>query len=283
MGKEESCMRICVVGGDDRLLLLTELIKKQGYETDTWGQGGEDNPKALTRAQAVVLPLPRAGRDGFIPAPRAKKPVPVHEVASLIGEGVWVMAGSLDEELAHTASQKDWRLLLPNSDPSFEEQNAMPSAEGAIYAAMQKADYTICGCTCLIIGLGRIGKELARMLRGIGARVFVAARREESLLLAKDMGCMPVSMETLPIAARETDILFNTAPASVAGEAVMASLPRHALAIDLASAPYGIDLDAAQRHGITAFREGGIPGKYAPRTAAKLLLNYFQAHTGSDG
>ena len=272
-------MRVCVVGGDERLRLLAELFQKQGYETGTWGQGGDDMPKALTRAQAVVLPFPRAGRDGFIPAPKGKRPIPVHEVASLIGEGVWVMAGSLDEELAHTASQKDWRLLLPNSDPNFEEQNAMPSAEGAIYAAMQKADYTICGSNCLIIGPGRIGKELARMLIGIGAKVFMAARREEALKQAADMGCVPVPIQALPIAAREADILFNTAPAMVAGEAVMAALPAHALAIDLASAPYGIDLEAAQRHGINAWREGGIPGKYAPLTAARLLFDYFEAHT----
>lgn len=275
-------MRVCVVGGDERLHLLAELFRKKGYETDTWGQGGDDAPKALTRAQAVVLPFPRASRDGFIPAPTGKRPIPVHEVASLIGEGAFVMSGALDEELARTASQKDWKLLLPSSDPNFEEKNAMPSAEGAIYAAMQKADYTICTSTCLIIGPGRIGRELARMLLGIGAKVFMAARREEALKQAADMGCVPVPMEALPIASREADILFNTAPAMVAGEAVMAALPSHALAIDLASAPYGIDLEAAKRHGINAWREGGIPGRYAPLTAARLLLDYFEAHTRSD-
>lgn len=275
-------MRVCVVGGDDRLRLLNGLFQKKGYKAGTWGQGSDDAPKALTRAQAVVLPFPRASRDGFIPAPNAKRPIPVHEVASLIGKGVWVMSGALDEELAHTASKKDWRLLLPSSDPAFEEQNAMPSAEGAVYAAMQKADYTLCGSKCLIIGPGRIGRELAKMLLGIGAKVFMAARREEALQKAAEMGCVPVSMEALPIAAREADILFNTAPAMVAGEAVMAALPVHALAIDLASAPFGIDLEAAKRHGINAWREGGIPGRYAPLTAARLLFDYFEAHTRSD-
>ena len=272
-------MRVCVVGGDDRLRLMAELMQKAGYETDTWGQGGDDTPKALTRAQAVVLPFPRAGRDGFVPAPRGKRPIPVYEVASLIGEGVFVMAGMLDDTLADTAGKKEWRLLLPIGDDAFEAQNAMPSAEGAIYAAMQKANYTICGSTCLIIGPGRIGRELARMLIGIGAKVFMAARREEGLKTASDVGAIPVPMDALPVAAREADILFNTAPAMVAGESVMAALPAHALAIDLASSPYGIDLEAAQRHGITAWREGGIPGKYSPLTAARLLLDYFKAHT----
>ena len=271
-------MRVCIVGGDDRLRLLAELFAKGGYETDTWGQGGDDAPKALTRAQAVVLPFPRASRDGFIPAGKAKRPIPASEVASLVGQGVFVMTGQLDEDLSRTAAQKEWQLILPGEDPAYEESNAMPSAEGAIYAAMQKANYTLCGAACLVIGPGRIGKELARMLIGIGAKVFMAARREEGLLWAKEAGCIPVPMTALPIAAREADILFNTAPAMVAGEGVMAALQSHALAIDLASAPYGIDLDAAARHGIAAWREGGIPGRYAPLTAARLLFDYFESH-----
>ena len=271
-------MRVCVVGGDDRLRLLAELLIKNGYETDTWGQGGEDVPKALTHAKAVILPIPKASRDGFIPASRAKRPIPTQEVASLIGEGVFVMAGQLDEDLQKTAQQKEWRLIQPGNDPEYEAANAMPSAEGAIYAAMQRANYTLCGSVCLIIGPGRIGKELARMLLGIGAKVFMAARREEGLVWAKDAGCIPVPMAALPIAAREADILFNTAPSMVAGEEVMAVLRPGTLAIDLASAPYGIDLDAAVRHGITAWREGGIPGRYAPLTAARLLFNNFEKH-----
>jgi dipicolinate synthase subunit A len=192
------------------------------------------------------------------------------------------MAGELDEELSQASQRKGWHLLLPSSDPVFEEQNAMPSAEGAIYAAMQKADYTICGSHCMIIGPGRIGRELAKMLLGLGAHVTVAGRNPEKLAAVAALGARTILMEELPKAVWETDILFNTAPSPVAGEEVMAALPSHAFAMDLASAPFGIDLNAAAHHGITAWREGGIPGRYAPLTAAQILLDYFLSHTRSD-
>ncbi len=275
-------MRVCVVGGDGRLRLLAELLQKAGYETSTWGQGGEDDPQALLKARAAVLPFPRAAADGFVPTPFGKRPIPVYEVASLLGEGVFLLSGALDGTLADTAQKKGWHVLLPGADSAFEAQNAMPSAEGAVFAAMRKADFTLCGSVCLVIGPGHIGRELARMLLGIGAKVLMAARREEALKSAAQMGCMPVPMESLPEGAGQADILFNTAPALVAGEAVMAAMHPGALAIDLASAPYGIDLEAAKRHGIEAWREGGIPGKYAPRTAARLLFDYFQTHIRSD-
>ena len=275
-------MKVCVVGGDERLRLLAQLFREHGFETDTWGQGGDDGPQALQKAQAVVLPFPRAGQDGYIPAPWARTPITVSRVTGLIGPGTIVMAGALDAELKDAAARKEWRLLLPSSDTDYEERNAMPSAEGAIYAAMQKADYTICGSRCLIIGPGRIGRELARMLLGLGAHVTVAGRNLEKLAVVASLGAVTITMEELPRVAWETDILFNTAPSPVAGEEVMAALPAHAFAMDLASAPFGIDLDAAIRHGITAWREGGIPGRYAPLTAARILYDYFQAHTRSD-
>lgn len=275
-------MRVCVVGGDERLRLLAELFKKSGFKTGTWGQGGEDMPGTLYAADAVVLPFPRASRDGFIPAPMGKRSILVSSAAALMGHEIFVMAGTLDSELEQMAEKKKWRLILPGSDPDFEAQNAMPSAEGAIYAAMQKANYTLCGSRCLIIGPGRLGMALGRMLLGLGAHVAMAGRRPESLAPARELGMDVLPLAELPAAARDTDILFNTAPAPVAGEEVMASLPAGALAIDLASAPFGIDLDAAGRHGVVAWREGGIPGKYAPLTAARLLYDYFAAHVRSE-
>ena len=42
-------------------------------------------------------------------------------------------------------------------------------------------DITIHGSNVLVLGYGRIGKSLSRMLKGIGAKVTVEARKEEDL------------------------------------------------------------------------------------------------------
>ena len=49
------------------------------------------------------------------------------------------------------------------------------------------------------------------------------------------------------------------------------------LMIDLASVPYGVDLRAAWRRGILAWREPGLPGRYCPRSAAKALAEAIAA------
>ena len=45
-----------------------------------------------------------------------------------------------------------------------------------------------------------------------------------------------------------------------------------AMIIDLSSAPYGVDLDAAREMSLRAWREPKLPGRYCPFSAARALL-----------
>lgn len=49
--------------------------------------------------------------------------------------------------------------------------NAIPTAEGAIQIAMEEMPVTIHGSKALVLGFGRVGKTLAKMLDGIGAKL----------------------------------------------------------------------------------------------------------------
>ena len=153
---------------------------------------------------------------------------------------------------------------------TFTLRNAIPSAEGAIHALMSRAPVCLTGQPCLIVGYGRIGRALAQRLCGLGAWVTVAARSETARALAEGDG-----HEAIPLAgmaAGAFTFLLNTVPAQVVGEKALAALAKGALAIDLASPPYGIDLNAAENLGIAAWREPGLPGRYAPETAASAML-----------
>jgi len=65
--------------------------------------------------------------------------------------------------------------------------NAIPTAEGAIQIAMEEMPITLHGSNALILGFGRIGKILAKMLHGIGSNVYVEARNIPTWLGLKVM------------------------------------------------------------------------------------------------
>ena len=46
--------------------------------------------------------------------------------------------------------------------------------------------------------------------------------------------------------------------------------------IDLASKPGGVDFDSARKHEIKADLALGLPGKVAPKSAAKYMYEFFE-------
>jgi dipicolinate synthase subunit A len=138
---------------------------------------------------------------------------------------------------------------------------------------MQGLPVTLCRNDFLILGFGRVAKALAKMLLGIGARVFVAARRRAQQEEASEMGCQAVAFSDLTTLLTSVWAVFNTVPARVLTAEHLSVLRKDAMVIDLASAPGGTDFDAAKALGISAILALGLPGKVAPRTAGEILAS----------
>ena len=69
----------------------------------------------------------------------------------------------------------------------------------------------------------------------------------------------------------EFRLLFNTAPSLLLDGEKLQRLRKDCLCIDLASAPGGIDFDAAQQLGLQAVWARSLPGKAAPETAGCII------------
>ena len=147
----------------------------------------------------------------------------------------------------------------------------MATAEGAILRAMESLETTLVGADCLVVGYGRIGKLLARRLEGLGARVSVAARKPADLAWIEAMGYLPVPSGELADHLAGRTVVFNTAPALLLGEAQLRRLDPGVLVIDLASAPGGVDFQAAERLGVKTLWARFLPGITAPQSAAEAI------------
>jgi len=188
-------------------------------------------------------------------------------------EGQKIVCGITQNDFDALAQKKNWLLFRVLKDEDYTLRNAHLSAEGALYAAMRQADFSLSRAACTVIGYGRIGKALTGMLRGLGANVTVAARRQESRAQA---GEGSIAIEQLPQILPHAQLIFNTAPAPILGKEWLSFVRKDALLVELASPPYGIDLAAAQEMGLRAWGEWGIPGRYCPQSAAELLIDYLE-------
>jgi dipicolinate synthase subunit A len=154
--------------------------------------------------------------------------------------------------------------------------NAIPTAEGAIQLAMQNSLVTLHDSNCLVLGFGRIGKILSKMLNGIGAKVYCEARKDQDIAWIKSYGYNAIKLDELDGSLNKFDFIFNTIPYLILDKKKLSIVKKDCLLIDLASKPGGIDFKEAENLGIQCLWALALPGKVAPKTAAKYIYDVIR-------
>lgn len=171
--------------------------------------------------------------------------------------------------------QKAEQLGLSISDYLKREEmavlNAVPTAEGAVALALSERASTLWESNCLITGFGRCAKTLALLLKGFGAHVTIAARKEGDLAFARTLGLSSCHLSELPVVLPKQEILFNTIPHIIFDRDLLSMVPEDCLMIDLASRPGGIDFETASELGRKTIWALSLPGKVAPITAGNII------------
>ncbi|MGE5573220.1 MAG: dipicolinate synthase subunit DpsA [Bacteroidota bacterium] len=193
------------------------------------------------------------------------------EVLEVIPPGVPLFVGAARPRLKEFAARHGVTLVEVTEDDEVAIRNSIPTAEGAVQIAMEEMPVTLHSCRAVVVGFGRVGITLTRILLALGAHTTVAARNLAQLARAEEMGASTVHLSSLAQATASADVVFNTAPAIVLTEEVLKGMRQGSLVIDLASQPGGTDFQAAARYAIKTVHALGLPGKVAPRTAGAIL------------
>ena len=148
--------------------------------------------------------------------------------------------------------------------------------------AISGTDITINSSNCLVLGYGRIGKVLSKMLDGMGANVFCEARKKKDIAMIDCMGYNSVEIEKIDEYINKMDIIFNTVPFMLLDKNRIDNLKPGVLVVDLASVPGGIDFSYAKEKNINVKWALAIPAKVAPLTAAKYYKEIIDRIEGGN-
>ncbi|WP_334073370.1 MULTISPECIES: dipicolinate synthase subunit DpsA [Paenibacillus] len=278
-------LTIVFLGGDARqvevihkCIELDASVRVVGFDKLEQTPAGVTNenltPELLKEADVVVLPVVGCSDQGVISAPFSSKELAVKkELFSALRPGTPVYTGMAKAYLKQIGAECGFRIieLLERDDVAI--YNSIPTAEGAVMMAIQNTDTTIHGSNCVVLGIGRTGFTLARTLQGLGANVKVGLRRKADEARAVQMGWKPFVATDLTAYTSDIDLIFNTIPTMIVTAQMISKLPRHAVIIDLASAPGGTDFRFAEKRGIKALLAPGLPGIVAPKTAGIIIAN----------
>ncbi|MGE5371294.1 MAG: dipicolinate synthase subunit DpsA [Solirubrobacterales bacterium] len=282
MSSALSGVKIAVLGGDDRELIVTARLVSLGATVTVVGfprekikHGafiGKTVEEALRGAEVAVFPMPGTDESGTIRAVYTDEKLQITEKGfRLMRTDSLVIIGSAKPIVKGWTEKLGLTLREIGEIDEVAILNSIPTAEGALQIAMEETDSTIHGSKTVVLGMGRVGLTLVRMLKALGAEVTAASRDNAELARAFEMGCLRLNLERLTEGLNEAEIIFNTIPAPVLTSEVLKSLNPDALIIDLASTPGGTDFSAANHYGIKAILAPGLPGKVAPRMAGGVL------------
>jgi dipicolinate synthase subunit A len=282
-------LRIAVVGGDPRQAEVAAYFVRAGHEVRVaalpWEermQGARDclnAADAFIDAHVVILPVQGVDEEGRVfTEPGVAPLVLTTDLLRRTRPGAIVFTGIASRYLAQLARDLQRTLVPFREADEFAIYNAVPSAEGAVQMAMEAAPFTIAGSRSLVLGYGRTGFALARLLSAMQSETYVAARKLSDLAYLEVAGHKPVDFAHLTRYLPRMDLIFNTVPKLVLDQAALTQVRKEAVIIDLASAPGGTDFAAAAELGIKALLAPGLPGRVAPVTAGNIIARTVAAH-----
>ena len=272
---------ISVVGGDLRIVKLIEMLNADGYEVYTYGlENSEDIlnlesvemcptlKDAVSHSKVVVGPIPLSSDRKNLSAPFSRNNIDLDEFVEAI-KGKYLISGNIMIKDKLDSNNIQCTDLLKREE--FSVLNAIATAEGTIQIAMEETQKTVHGTKTLVMGFGRVGKVLAKMLHGIGAEVSCEARKDEDIAWIKAYGYEPIRLEELNDNLGKYDIIIITIPVQILDKERLELLKKDVVIIDLASNPGGVDRKIAREKGLKVIWALSLPGKVAPLTSAEFI------------
>ncbi len=274
-------VRFTVIGGDIRSIKLANFIAADGYNVNIYGFNnagfelglGEspDLGTAINKSKIIIGPIPCSNDNETINAQFHQGKIYINEIFQKLAKDQVFVAGRISERISHLADIYSVRVIDILEREDMAVLNAIPTAEGAIQIAMEEMPTTLHNSNAMVLGFGRIGKILAKMLQGIGANVFVEARKYSDIAWIKSYGYKPLILGEMNDYIGSMNVIFNTIPHVIMDSGNLRLIDKDCLIIDLASKPGGVNFDKAKELGIKAIWALSLPGKVAPVTAAKFI------------
>lgn len=276
--------RITVVGGDLRNVKLVEMLADDGYEVNTYGLENAEfsnniglikqysNLKeAVSNSNIIIGPTPLSINNSEINMLFSSEKLQLEDFLSTITKGKILIAGSIKDSYFKSVENAEGKIIDLLKREELAVLNAISTSEGIISIAIHETVSTLHGSNVLVMGFGKVGKIISKMLDGFGANVYCEARKNVDLAWVKAYGYNPIHLNDIDKHLNKFDVIINTIPHVVLDEKRLDKVKKNCLIIDIASNPGGLDRNAAKRKGINFNWALSLPGKTAPVTSAEYM------------
>ena len=151
-------------------------------------------------------------------------------------------------------------------------RNAVATAEGVLQIVIEELPITVHGSHALVTGFGRTSKTICALLRSLWRDKSPLRRASRRISPGRRWkGCTACFMKNCPPMQADSIMWSIPCPPLYWAARFWRSLEADCLLVEIASAPGGIDLEAAQARGLKVIKASSLPGKVAPKTAGRII------------
>lgn len=274
--------KITVLGGDTRQVYTARCLAEKGYDVSLFGfelfgeKLREKCARDLTQAlqsDVIVLPLPCTKNGKTLFSPFSEHEYELNDIFSRARPGMIFFAGKAPASFENLAKAAGCTAVDYFEREELTLKNALLTGEGVLSLLLDRLPVTVYGLRAAVTGYGRVAFYVSRMLSALGAEVTVFARSPVQRAKAETAGMYAKKLSELALGRHDFDCLINTVPAQIIGRKELEALSGDCLLIETASAPFGIDRDAAAAMGFTLLKAQSLPGKTAPKSAGKIIAD----------
>lgn len=262
-----------ILGGDNRQRILKEILDENKIQNDSaFTQKELSALGQLSQYGTLILPLPCTKDGKMLFSDENGFSLPLSLVAESVRAGALAIGGNMPQVFCEELSKRGADVLDYFKDESFTIYNAFLTAQGAVRLLLENTREYLVSKRVLVVGFGRIGRALAKMLSSLGLDVYVAARRSQTLAEASALGYKALDTAEIESTVYLFDFVFNTVPERIFSSECVSLMKSGAVYFELASSPYGAERGDFEKSKARFVSGSALPGRFCPRSCAEAVF-----------
>lgn len=249
-----------IIGNDEKMRSCKKRLNELNIEADCLD--AEISESLIGRYGNIILPLPTIA-NGCI----SGTGISVSSFNSILDGRQTIFCGNIKPDIFSC------RAFSYYEDEGFLIKNSRLTAQGTLRIILDNISEDLHSLSAAVIGYGRCGKEICKILKNAGLRVTSFSRRRETITLAENDGVCAEHCRNINSKAGSFDITVNTVPFNLIDSSGLEKLTNDNIYIEIASKPYGFNIAGADKFNFRYVLAESLPGKYTPVSAGRNIAD----------
>lgn len=241
-----------VIGSDKKMKSCKNRLDELGFTADCITS--EQIKEKIGKYRYIILPLPTLS-NGCISG------VPFDDFCALLDAEHTVYCGNILPE------KFPCRAYSYYFDEGFLIKNSRLTAQGVLRIVLENTETDLHSFKTAVIGYGRCGREICRIMKNNGTEVTSFSRRAQTLVAADNDGMKIDRTENLSKRMCGFDVIINTVPFNIVEKSGLECLTQKNIYIEVASKPYGFNISGTDTFNFRYALAESLPGRFTPVSA----------------